>query len=264
MRRWDGHQFLAETRRFGHSFARCALLSRPQSNLLLYSAPLCYADDHRTMQVLHTLSEKIELTAPYIPSFLSMREAPFLVALINRLRSDSFQPFPQVFFIDGNGRFHDRSAGLATVVGVLAGVPTVGTAKEYQPLREALQYGEEAKWRASQKAFKARCKIVLRRRADWLGLHKSDIPDYAGAVSRPISLYIDKPAEMEDLPFPQAVLTSPRSDSTKPLFVSPGHRVSLRTAVALTLACCTEARVPEAVRQADALSRHVVKETWDG
>ncbi len=41
----------------------------------------------------------------------------------------------------------------------------------------------------------------------------------------------------------------------KPVYVSAGHRVSVRTAVSLTLACATRYRLPEPTRLADKLSR---------
>ena len=41
----------------------------------------------------------------------------------------------------------------------------------------------------------------------------------------------------------------------KPVYVSAGHRVSLRTAVSLALACATRYRLPEPTRLADKLSR---------
>lgn len=45
-------------------------------------------------------------------------------------------------------------------------------------------------------------------------------------------------------------------EATKPIFVSIGHRVSLRSAVRLALACCVGYRIPEPTRQADiAVSR---------
>jgi len=39
----------------------------------------------------------------------------------------------------------------------------------------------------------------------------------------------------------------------KPIYVSPGHRVSLETAVALSFACCRGYRIPEPTRQAHLL-----------
>lgn len=44
-------------------------------------------------------------------------------------------------------------------------------------------------------------------------------------------------------------------ERVKPVFVSAGHRISLRTAVALTLACATRYRLPEPTRLADKLSK---------
>ena len=41
----------------------------------------------------------------------------------------------------------------------------------------------------------------------------------------------------------------------KPVYVSAGHRISLRTAVSLTLACATRYRLPEPTRLADKLSK---------
>lgn len=40
-------------------------------------------------------------------------------------------------------------------------------------------------------------------------------------------------------------------DGVRPVFVSCGHRVSLNTAVRLTLACCDGYRIPRPLRQAD-------------
>lgn len=42
-------------------------------------------------------------------------------------------------------------------------------------------------------------------------------------------------------------------DRVKPVFVSPGHRICLETAISLTLTCCRGYRIPEPVRQAHLL-----------
>jgi len=44
-------------------------------------------------------------------------------------------------------------------------------------------------------------------------------------------------------------------DNVKPLFVSPGHRVSIETALTLVLHCLTRYRLPEPTRMADKLSK---------
>ena len=43
----------------------------------------------------------------------------------------------------------------------------------------------------------------------------------------------------------------------RPIFVSCGHRVSLRTAVRLTLACCDGYRIPKPLREADHLTKQL-------
>ena len=46
-------------------------------------------------------------------------------------------------------------------------------------------------------------------------------------------------------------------ERVKPVFVSPGHRVTLETAVSLSLACCRGYRIPEPVRQAHLLVNRI-------
>ncbi|GBC84858.1 Endonuclease V [bacterium HR11] len=57
-----------------------------------------------------------------------------------------------------------------------------------------------------------------------------------------------------------AVLTTrPR---TRPVYVSPGHRVSLERAVAIVLDCCDGYRLPEPQRQADQWVKRMRKQVW--
>lgn len=49
-------------------------------------------------------------------------------------------------------------------------------------------------------------------------------------------------------------------DSTRPLFVSPGHAIDVEGAVDMVLACATRYRLAEPVRCADGLSRKVSRE----
>lgn len=44
-------------------------------------------------------------------------------------------------------------------------------------------------------------------------------------------------------------------DNVNPLFISPGHRVAMETAVSLTLRCLTKYRLPEPTRMADKFSK---------
>lgn len=61
---------------------------------------------------------------PYIPGFLSFREAPALLAALSKLKIR-----PEALMCDGQGLAHPRRFGLACHVGVLAGRPAIGCAK---------------------------------------------------------------------------------------------------------------------------------------
>ncbi|MDW5562279.1 MAG: endonuclease V [Methanomassiliicoccus sp.] len=59
---------------------------------------------------------------PYVPTYLSFRELPVLRPLITK-RANT------IYLIDGHGALHPRGAGIASHIGVLMDVPTVGAAK---------------------------------------------------------------------------------------------------------------------------------------
>ncbi|MEM4190050.1 MAG: endonuclease V [Candidatus Caldarchaeum sp.] len=61
---------------------------------------------------------------PYIPGFLVLREGPPLLEAIAEVK-EAFD----LLLVDGHGRAHPRRCGLATLVGFVAGIPTVGVAK---------------------------------------------------------------------------------------------------------------------------------------
>ncbi|GAA6062127.1 hypothetical protein JCM10212_003162 [Sporobolomyces blumeae] len=216
-----------------------------------------HADPELTpsVQVLSTTTRQISLVrTPYIHSYLAFREAPHYVSLVEELRA-SGQQVPQVLFVDGNGRWHVRQAGSAVAVGLGTGIPTIGVAKEYHPIhvREKTHGSEHdlgqgpRAYLLSQKAMRNACRIALKTRGEWIGLDSPEsLPSTPGTA-----------------PFwGAALLSSPVRSASNPIFVSPGHLVSLETSVRLALACCPNARVPEPIRQADLTGRAEVKQIW--
>ncbi|MCX5649444.1 MAG: endonuclease V, partial [Planctomycetota bacterium] len=61
---------------------------------------------------------------PYVPGFLSFREAPVVLEAFRQLKTR-----PDLVICDGQGRAHPRRLGLASHVGLALGVPTIGCAK---------------------------------------------------------------------------------------------------------------------------------------
>ncbi len=66
---------------------------------------------------------------PYVPGFLAFREVPLYIPLLKKRR-------PTVTLVDGHGIAHPRGLGVASHVGIVSQVPTIGVAKKRL-------YGEE-------------------------------------------------------------------------------------------------------------------------
>ncbi|NQU21039.1 MAG: endonuclease V [Candidatus Nealsonbacteria bacterium] len=65
---------------------------------------------------------------PYITTYLAFRELPVLLDLIEAVRvADRLAP---VVLVDGSGILHQRHAGVASHLGVVAGIATVGVTKK--------------------------------------------------------------------------------------------------------------------------------------
>jgi deoxyribonuclease V len=80
--------------------------------------------DLRERRVVERHIATAPLAFPYIPGLLSFREIPAWVAALRKLRQR-----PDVLLCDGQGIAHPRRFGIASHLGVLCNLPSVGCAK---------------------------------------------------------------------------------------------------------------------------------------
>jgi deoxyribonuclease V len=76
------------------------------------------------MQVLEAATAAQAIAFPYIPGLLSFREGPAVLDALDKLASR-----PDLLMFDGHGIAHPRRFGLASHIGLLTGIPSVGCAK---------------------------------------------------------------------------------------------------------------------------------------
>lgn len=90
------------------------------ANDLAYAT--CVVTDDRN-QTLESASAKVRVRFPYIPGYLSFREAPVLEAAVKKISKFD------VLMVNGHGVAHPRGCGLASHVGLELGVATIGVAR---------------------------------------------------------------------------------------------------------------------------------------
>jgi len=130
-----------------------------------------------------------KLSFPYVPGFLSYRESPVVVKAFNKLSKR-----PDLLLLDCNGILHQRKIGMASHVGLILDIPTIGVAK-------ALALGE-----------------------------KKDDKIYVDGEVRGVELET--------------------REGSKPVYVSPGNRVSLKTSVEIVKKCLERHKLPEPIAEA--------------
>ena len=157
--------------------------------------------DFPGLQLIEHRIARLPTSFPYVPGLLSFRELPAVLEAITQLQNP-----PQIFLCDGQGIAHPRRLGIASHLGVLLDLPSIGVAKT----RLVGRYREPAD-----------------KRGAW-----SPLLDGEACIG--------------------AVLRS--RAGVKPIFISPGHKLSLEQAIDITMACTGRYKLPETTRWAHKLA----------
>ncbi|KAL5107878.1 hypothetical protein TcWFU_006469 [Taenia crassiceps] len=185
---------------------------------------------------------RVTVEVPYVPNFLAFREVPAYVSAVRAFEARHSPLAPDVLMVDSNGTLHPLRFGAACHLGVLLERPTFGVAKNLPLLESAPNcFPLDADGPMQKHLLLQRLKQM--KRGD-----KLDLLGKEGLIDG------------------VALLTTA---SSNPVFVSPGHLITLQTAVEITLRCSIY-RIPEPTRRADLRTREElakfvdVKKVGDG
>src|SRR6478609_3232687 len=157
---------------------------------------VCVSLSYPGFQLQEYVHAQADAPLPYVPGFLGFREAPALVEAIQKLTV-----MPDLLMVDGHGISHPRRLGIASHLGVLLDIPTIGVAKN-----------------------------ILVGKAD--GTLGSNIGDTVPLIWKGNQI--------------GWVLRS--RVNTLPIYVAPGHRVSMQSALELVIRCLGKTKLPEPTR----------------
>ncbi|KAK1612699.1 hypothetical protein QYE76_036372 [Lolium multiflorum] len=174
--------------------------------------------DAQTLEIVHDEFDIVRMQVPYVPGFLAFREAPILLGLLEKMKTNAQHLYPQLLMVDGNGLLHPRGFGLACHLGVLADLPTIGVGKNLHHVDGLNQSEVRRQLEAKENCNKEYILLTGQSGATW------------GAAMRSCP------------------------GSSKPIYTSVGHRISLDSAIGVVKYCC-KYRVPEPTRQADIRSK---------
>ena len=157
----------------------------------------------------------------------------------------------QILLVSGNGVLHPQRCGLASQLGVQAGIPTIGVVDSLL-LLPGLQLHDEKAIRAAL-VKQAACGNQNKQFAEEVHQRRLALLSESNQpLRRPLT---PQPVEEARMICLQTLQAEPetlgaavcQASMQRPVYVSVGHRVCLSTAVAVYLACSRH-RIPEPLR----------------
>jgi len=160
--------------------------------------------DYKSLECIGEYHHILKTSFPYIPGYLSFREGPAILAAFGKMKT-----LPDLLIFDGQGIAHPRRAGIASHLGVLLNIPSIGCAKSRLVGEYEKPCPEKGSW------------SPLLYHGETVG---------AALVTR---------------------------TGCRPVFISPGHRVTLQEALEIILKLSPRYRIPEPIRSADSLAKRL-------
>ncbi|KAL0236894.1 hypothetical protein PCE1_000291 [Barthelona sp. PCE] len=180
--------------------------------------------DMTIKKIIYVVSLEVDEDLEYRSGFLAFREVDPYYRLVEKLREERPDLEPDLLLVDGNGVYHMLHCGSATHLGVQYDLKTTGVAKNM------LLYDN--------------FDVELRNKAKTLVTDENPVYDMIES----------------DGFFAGCIVKATRA-SSKPIYVSGGHRISHEKSCEIVLACCNH-RVPEPIRSSDLKTREMIS-SWE-
>lgn len=177
--------------------------------------------DYQTLKIVYEDYKLVTIDEPYVPGYLAFREVNHFVNLIEELKKNSPKYIPQVILVDGNGIFHNKGFGLASHLGVLVDIPTIGCGKTVFAVDGITK----------SKVYHINCNNLKKK------------GDYKALIGK------------SGTQWGYALKSTKKFDD--PMIISIGHKISNETALKIAKYTC-KSRIPEPIRLSDKISRRLV------